>query len=73
MTIESIQVGLLVLCNAGVLMRIVLCIITIITSGQDDAGNVVQMKKRIRNMIIFLIIANSLVGFKELIMRYFMG
>lgn len=58
---------LLALISLGTIMRIVICAFQLM--GAED--EVPQIKKRIRNSVIFLILALSIIGLKDLIVNYY--
>lgn len=63
----GLRTGLLILINAGVIARVIICFIQ--SSGNMDEKAVYM--KRAKNAIIFAAIANCLVSLKELFISYF--
>lgn len=63
----GLKAGLLILINAGVVVRVIACVIQ--ASGNfDDRPTYL---KRAKNALIFAAIANSLIAVKDLITSYF--
>ena len=59
--INNLSSYVLILINVGCLTRIIYCIVIINTNNELKD----KMKQRIRNIIIFLIIANSLISIRQ--------
>jgi hypothetical protein len=66
--LNNIYTTLLILINVGVVFRIVYCITHMIHSP-DERGVYIR---RIRHVIVFCIIANTLIPFREVILSYIM-
>lgn len=73
MTLDSIQYWFLAIIDAGCIFRIVFLFIVLMGKGTDDSLGIVSLKNRIKNIVLFLIIANSLIGFKSYFMSKFGG
>ena len=65
--IDSISGAVLVLVRAGVVCRIAYCFLRLITA--DEEG--VQFKKRIRNTVVFYILAELAFVLKDIFVYYF--
>lgn len=63
----GLRTGLLILINAGVVVRVIICFIQ--ASGNMDEKPV--FLKRARHAVIFAAVANSLIALKDLISSYF--
>ena len=66
-TINNISSLILILINVGAVARIIYCAIMLNNPESEQ-----QMKKRIIHILIFLMIANSLVGISKMA-RYYWG
>ena len=66
--INGLSIGLISLINVGGVFRIVYCIIMM--NNQDIEQ---QMKKRIKHILIFLAIANSMFGLISYLRGYYGG
>lgn len=65
----GLRTGLLILINAGAILRVIVCFIQ--ASGNfDDRG---AYLKRAKHAIIFAVIANVIITLKDLITTYFPG
>ncbi|MGD9475726.1 MAG: mercury transporter [Eubacteriaceae bacterium] len=65
--LKSLRTGVLILINAGLIVRVIVCFIQ--ASGNMDEKPVYM--KRAKNAVIFAAIANCLVSLKELFGSYF--
>jgi hypothetical protein len=65
--IDDISKAVLVLIRAGVAFRVVFCLVRLMTSEEETA----QFKKRIRNALMFYIVAESAFVLKNLIVAYY--
>jgi len=65
----GLKTGLLILINAGVVVRVIACVIQ--ASGNFDDRT--TYFKRAKNAIVFAAVANSLIAIKDLITSYFPG
>lgn len=70
MTINNISVALIALINAGGIFRLIFCIIGMM-SGEPHS--MMQMKKRLIHTIIFLAIANAIIGIHAMAIYYYGG
>lgn len=69
-TINNLSLTLIALINAGAALRVVYCAICM-SSGEPH--KVTQMKTRIKNILVFVAIANSIYGIHALAIHYFGG
>ncbi|MCL2253593.1 MAG: mercury transporter [Lachnospiraceae bacterium] len=67
MTIDDISKAVLILVRLGVIARFVFCMIKLI--GADEEAS--KYKKRAKNAVIFLIIAESVWALKDLVFYYY--
>ena len=65
--IDDISNAVLILIRAGAVCRVVFCFIRMMTADEEAT----QLKKRIRNTIIFYIVAELVFILKALIIQYF--
>ena len=65
--IDDISRAALILIRAGAAFRVVFCFIRLMTAEEEAA----QYKKRIRNTIIFYIVAELAFVVKDLVINYF--
>ena len=66
-TINGLSSLILILINVGGVFRILFCSLFMMGGDIQDGH---QMKRRIRNTILFLIVANSLVGISSIGQMY---
>ena len=69
-TINNLCLMLIVLINAGSVFRIIMCCIQM-SSGEPQ--KVVQMKDRIKKILIFVAIANGILGLHQMAIYYYGG
>lgn len=69
-SINSLSRALIILINAGAAFRILVCFISMSSS---EPHKVIQMKDRIKKLLIFVAIANSIYGIHAMAMYYFGG
>ena len=67
-SINSLSMGLIALINIGVVVRIIICCISM-SSGEPH--KVIQMKDRIKKMLMFVAIADSIYGIHSMAMYYY--
>lgn len=67
-TIKNLINVMLGLINAGCVLRLIMCFISLMGSGE---GEVATYKKRIKNLISFMIIANCIWVITYLVLRYY--
>jgi len=65
--VDNISLAVIILIRAGAACRIVFCLVKLMTSEEEAA----QYKKRIRNTLIFYIIAELAFVVKNLILAYY--
>ena len=65
--IDDISKVVIILIRAGAACRVVFCLIRMMTAEEDAP----QYKKRIRNTIVFYIIAELAFVIKDLVIQYF--
>ena len=65
--IDDISRAVLILIRAGAVFRVIFCLIRMMTADEEAP----QFKKRIRNTIIFYIVAELAFVLKALIIQYF--
>lgn len=65
--INNLTSTLLILIPAGTVLRIIICAIQLM--GNEDEK--VQIKKRLRHTIVFLILALTVIGISKIIMNYY--
>ena len=65
--INEISNVVLILIRAGTVFRVAYCLLRLVTAEEEAA----QYKKRIRNTIIFYILAESAFILKDIFMYYF--
>lgn len=65
----GLKTGLIIMINAGVVVRVIACVIQ--ASGNFDDRT--TYFKRAKNALIFAAIANSLIAIKDLITSFFPG
>lgn len=66
-TINALSVCMQAVVSAGLVMRIIFCTIKL-THEEEEAG---RFKKRIRNSLIMLVIAQLIFPLKELLVAYY--
>ncbi|BCN29527.1 hypothetical protein [Anaeromicropila herbilytica] len=66
-TLKEIINYIVLLCDVGAGARILYCFLQIHSNPDEEKSYL----KKIRNVVIFLILANSALALKELITRYF--
>lgn len=67
-TIKNLIAVMLILINAGCVFRLIMCFIKLMGSAE---GEVATYKKRIKNLISFMIIANCIWVITYLVLRYY--
>ena len=65
--VDDISMAVLVLIRVGAVFRVIFCLFRMMTAEEEAA----QYKKRIRNTIIFYIIAELVFVIKDLAIHYF--
>jgi len=65
--IDDISKAVLILIRAGAAFRVVLCLVRLMTAEEEEA----QFKKRIRNTIVFYIVAELAFVIKNIIIYYY--
>ena len=65
--IDEISNMVLILIRAGTVFRVAFCLLRLVTAEEEA----IQYKKRIRNTIIFYILAESAFILKDIFMHYF--
>ena len=65
--IDDISMAVLILIRAGAAFRVIFSLIRLMTAEEEAA----QYKKRIRNTIVFYIVAELVFVVKDLIIHYF--
>ena len=65
--IDDISKAVIILIRVGAACRVIFCLIRMMTAEEEAA----QYKKRIRNTIVFYIIAELAFVLKDLIIHYF--
>lgn len=68
MTLSDMITYLIILCEAGVVFRIILLFLSLTTSDEDEVKSI---KKRIRNLLIFGVLAACILPLRIMIMNYF--
>lgn len=66
-TIDILSYNLIAVINAGAICRMIFCFL-MMNNGIDEGH---QMKKRIRNIIKFTIVANTIFALKQIASYYF--
>lgn len=66
-TINALSVCMQAIVSAGLIMRIIFCTIKL-THEEEEAG---RYKKRIRNTLVMLVIAQLIFPIKELLVSYY--
>lgn len=66
-TIDGLSYAIIGAINAGAIARIIFCVL-MMNSGADEAH---QMKRRIRNIIIFMIVADTIFTLKQIANYYY--
>ena len=65
--IDDISMAVLILIRAGAVFRVIFSLIRLMTAEEEAA----QYKKRIRNTVVFYIVAELAFVVKDLIIHYF--
>ncbi len=65
--IDDISAVVLILIRAGAACRVVLCLIRLMTAEEEAA----QYKKRLRNTLMFYIVAELAFVIKDIVINYF--
>ena len=65
--IDDISAVVLILIRAGAACRVVLCLIRLMTAEEEAA----QYKKRLRNTMMFYIVAELAFVIKDIVIHYF--
>ena len=65
--IDDISAVVLILIRAGAACRVVLCLIKLMTAEEEAA----QYKKRLRNTLMFYIVAELAFVIKDIVINYF--
>lgn len=65
-TMLAIRSYLLIIIPVGVALRVASCLIYMYTSEDGSSA-----KKKIRNALIFLVLAETIVGLSQLVLSYF--
>lgn len=65
--IGGITLALISLINIGAIVRIILCLLHLSINSDDTQS----IKKKIKNVLIFMIMSNTILGLSEMILGYF--
>ncbi len=66
-TLDEIQSALMIIIRVGVSVRVIICLLRMMTDAEQFASN----KKKLINVLVFLIIAENINPIKNLILSYF--